>query len=64
MHGNRKVPSEGNFYFEWSEWSELNRRPLAPEASALPSCATFRAPIFYIQNRCNFNEYVFFDFVF
>src|SRR5690606_2168327 len=27
-----------------SGWSDLNRRPLAPKASALPSCATARRP--------------------
>jgi hypothetical protein len=27
---------------KWSEWSESNRRPLLPESSALPSCATSR----------------------
>lgn len=26
----------------WSGWPDSNRRPLAPEASALPSCATAR----------------------
>jgi hypothetical protein len=25
---------------QWSEWSELNRRPPAPRAGALPGCAT------------------------
>ena len=28
----------------WSGWRDLNPRPLAPKASALPSCATPRAP--------------------
>ena len=28
--------------FSWSERWDLNPRLLAPEASALPSCATFR----------------------
>ncbi len=26
----------------WSEMSDLNRRPSAPEADALPDCANFR----------------------
>src|SRR5262245_4559145 len=26
----------------WSEWGDLNSRPLAPHASALPGCATLR----------------------
>jgi hypothetical protein len=29
---------------EWSGWPDLNRRPLRPERSALPSCATPRRP--------------------
>lgn len=29
-----------------SEWQDLNLRPLAPQASALPSCATFRGSRF------------------
>ena len=28
----------------WSGWPDLNRRPLRPERSALPSCATPRRP--------------------
>ena len=32
---------------KWSEWQDLNLRPLAPEASALPSCATSRCPILF-----------------
>ena len=28
----------------WSGWPDSNRRPLAPKASALPSCATPRVP--------------------
>lgn len=27
---------------EWSEWRDSNSRPPAPEAGALPGCATFR----------------------
>ena len=27
---------------EWSEWQDLNLRPLRPERSALPDCATLR----------------------
>ena len=30
---------KGSFYF-WSEWLDSNQRPLGPEPSALPSCAT------------------------
>ena len=29
-------------YLVWSEWRDSNSRPLAPHASALPGCATFR----------------------
>ena len=29
-------------YLDWSEWRDSNSRPLAPHASALPGCATFR----------------------
>ena len=28
----------------WSEWQDLNLRPPAPEAGALPGCATLRPP--------------------
>lgn len=31
-----------SFLRKWSEWGDLNSRPLAPEASALPNCATPR----------------------
>ena len=31
-----------NPYLFWSEWRDSNSRPLAPHASALPGCATFR----------------------
>ncbi len=27
---------------KWSEWQDLNLRPLVPQTSALPSCATPR----------------------
>jgi hypothetical protein len=27
---------------EWSEWGDSNSRPPAPEAGALPGCATLR----------------------
>ena len=33
---------------KWSGRADLNRRPLAPEASALPGCATSR--IYMIDN--------------
>src|SRR5437867_11123000 len=29
---------------EWSGWPDLNRRPPAPKAGALPGCATPRIP--------------------
>jgi hypothetical protein len=35
--------------FAWSEWPDSNRRPLDPQSSALPGCATLRtaqSPIF------------------
>ncbi len=31
-----------NLEVKWSERQDLNLRPLAPHASALPGCATFR----------------------
>ena len=33
----------------WSEWRDSNSRPLAPHASALPGCATFRRLELYTQ---------------
>jgi hypothetical protein len=36
-----KVPSLGQI---WSGWRDLNSRPLDPQSSALPSCATARWP--------------------
>ena len=33
-----------NWPVSWSGWPDLNRRPLRPERSALPSCATPRRP--------------------
>ena len=44
-HGARG-PGEGS-RFEWSGWSDSNRRPLAPHASALPGCATPRPAVEY-----------------
>ena len=29
--------------FVWSGWPDLNRRPLVPQTSALPDCATARS---------------------
>src|SRR5690554_510011 len=40
-----------------SEWPDLNRRPLAPHASALPSCATLRLCPF--ENRGSVGEALF-----
>ena len=34
----------------WSEWRDLNSRPLGPEPSALPNCATPR-------KHCDYNLY-------
>jgi hypothetical protein len=34
---------------KWSGWPDLNRRPLAPQASALPVCATPRREEDYIS---------------
>src|SRR4029078_7858485 len=31
-----------NLVNRWSEWGDLNSRPPAPEAGALPGCATLR----------------------
>ncbi len=38
----------------WSERPDLNRRPLAPKASALPGCATLR------RNLTGLNYYMYF----
>lgn len=38
---------------EWSGWRDLNPRPLRPERSALPSCATARKPRFMIHAITN-----------
>jgi hypothetical protein len=35
------LPSLGQI---WSGWRDLNSRPLDPQSSALPSCATARRP--------------------
>ena len=32
-------------YFVWSEWGDLNSRPLEPHSSTLPNCATPRYKI-------------------
>lgn len=32
---------------KWSEREDLNLRPPAPKADALPSCATLRMPVLY-----------------
>jgi hypothetical protein len=32
----------GYWALYWSEWPDLNRRPLDPQSSALPGCATLR----------------------
>ena len=32
----------------WSGWPDLNRRPLHPQCSALPGCATSRNCCYYI----------------
>ena len=37
---NQKPPPTQRFV--WSGWPDLNRRPLDPQSSALPSCATAR----------------------
>ncbi len=39
----RPLPAWG-VALTWSGWPDLNRRPLRPERSALPSCATPRRP--------------------
>ena len=40
------VPQKSRDFDErWSGWPDLNRRPLDPQSSALPSCATARYPI-------------------
>ena len=35
-------PFQVYFFNKWSEWQDLNLRPLRPQHSALPDCATFR----------------------
>src|SRR3990172_5618855 len=35
----------------WSERADLNGRPLAPQASALPNCATLRRFSLYPENQ-------------
>lgn len=44
LHGapNRNPRFERPFGRNWSEWQDLNLRPYAPKAYALPGCATFR----------------------
>ena len=39
-----RVPRSLTPPLTWSGWRDSNPRPLAPKASALPSCATPRAP--------------------
>src|SRR6266568_2346417 len=36
------MPGNRTWLVNWSGWPDLNRRPLRPERSALPSCATPR----------------------
>src|SRR5688572_25799136 len=38
----KKVGSKKRAGFKWSERQDLNLRPLDPQSSALPSCATLR----------------------
>src|SRR5262245_7010393 len=35
----------------WSEWQDLNLRPPAPEAGALPGCATLRPAEAHVYRR-------------
>ncbi len=42
--------------FIGSEWRDLNPRPLAPQASALPGCATPRFPKFWECECTNSGE--------
>src|SRR5580704_11948779 len=44
----RNRPEEHAPILKWSGWPDLNRRPLAPQASALPVCATPRRVEHYI----------------
>src|SRR5260221_2244193 len=41
---------------KWSGWPDLNRRPLAPQASALPVCATPRRVEHYISASAKTSE--------
>ena len=44
QHAKGHVASGWLVAVTWSGWPDLNRRPLRPERSALPSCATPRRP--------------------
>ncbi len=44
-----------SFYF-WSEWRDLNPRPLRPERSTLPNCATPRNILNDTQTLYYFNQ--------
>ena len=44
---NKKSPDKRDF-FHWSERRDLNPRPLAPQTSALPGCATLRIRAFIL----------------
>ena len=47
----KKKPKQFAFGFFWSEWRDLNPRPLPPQGSALPNCATPRLLF------CNMRDY-------
>ena len=39
---NNRLGATQDFNLKWSEWRDSNSRPPAPEAGALPGCATLR----------------------
>ena len=36
----KKIPTRRPVFSSWSEWRDLNPRPLDPQSSTLPNCAT------------------------
>ena len=49
---NQKGLKSCNYYRNpWSEWRDSNPRPLHPQYSALPGCATLRRFLLYITAK-------------
>lgn len=62
----KKPPEWWLFFSKWSEWRDLNPRPLAPQTSALPDCATFRCrlsrisgTLHYLASICKYFLYLY-----